>query len=83
MTSDENRSPLSRDGMDERIILIQNLEAGARVRLANGATAEVVANPRDGVWVLLRYLSFAADPSRVGTEELVFAREVREELPSA
>lgn len=47
------------------------LEPGTKVLLAGGATAEVVANPRDGMWVLVRYLSSPTDPAQVGQEDLV------------
>lgn len=52
------------------------LVPGTRVRLVNEATAEIVDNPRDGVWLLLRYLSVPDDPAQVGTEEMVFAEDV-------
>lgn len=53
-----------------------DLAPGTRVRLSNDATAEVVSNPRDGMWLQLRYLTVPDDPARAGTEELVFAEDV-------
>lgn len=58
------------------MINVLELEPGTRVRLVDGATAEVVSNPRDGVWIELRYLEVPADPARQGTAELVFAENV-------
>ena len=55
-----------------------HLAPGTRVRLIGDATAEVVSNPQDGIWILLRYLSAPQDPARVGTEEMVFAEDVLE-----
>jgi hypothetical protein len=52
------------------------LEPGARVRLSGDALGEVVRNPRDGAWLLVRYLTSPADPSLEGSEELVFADDV-------
>jgi hypothetical protein len=52
------------------------IEPGQRVRLSGGATAEVVDNPRDGAWLLLRYLEVPDEPELVGEEELVFWAEV-------
>ena len=57
---------------------IIELEPGAKVRLQDGAIAEVVANPKDGVWIELRYLNVPYDPAREGTEELVFAESLIE-----
>jgi hypothetical protein len=62
------------------IINVLSLAPGARVRLVGDATAEVIANPQDGVWLLLRYLTSPSNPAQVGTEELVFAEDVLEVL---
>ncbi len=59
-----------------RVINIMLLEPGRKIMLANGVTAEVVSNPRDGVWIFARYVSSAGDVSLVGTEEMVFAQDV-------
>lgn len=58
------------------MINVLELEPGVQIRLADGATAEVVSNPRDGVWILVRYLNTPGDAARVGTEELVFAEHI-------
>jgi len=58
-------------------INIRDLAVGTRVRLENGAEAEIVANPNDGVWLFARYLS-AGDPALVGQEEMIFAQDVAE-----
>lgn len=52
------------------------LEPDTKIQLVNGATAQVVSNPRDGVWVFARYLSSPEDPSLVGTEDMVFAQDI-------
>jgi len=59
-------------------INIRLLEAGTRVGLVDGATAEIVSNPLDGVWVFARYLSSPDDPARVGSEEMIFAQDITE-----
>jgi hypothetical protein len=59
-------------------INIRDLAVGTRVVLGSGAEAEIVANPRDGVWLFARYLSSADDPALVGTEEMIFAQDVIE-----
>jgi hypothetical protein len=58
-------------------INIRDLAVGTRVRLENGAEAEIVGNPNDGVWLFARYLS-AGDAALVGQEEMIFAQDVAE-----
>jgi hypothetical protein len=48
------------------------------VGLVDGATAEIVSNPLDGVWLFARYLTSPDDPARVGNEEMIFAQDVAE-----
>ncbi|MFZ5932286.1 MAG: hypothetical protein ACOY15_13870 [Pseudomonadota bacterium] len=52
------------------------IEEGAKVKLRDGEIAEVVDNPRDGMWILLRFLETPDDPARAGSEELVFWADV-------
>ena len=59
-------------------INIRTLEPGTRIALVDGATAEIVSNPADGVWVFARYLSSPDDPARVGSEEMIFAQDILE-----
>jgi hypothetical protein len=58
------------------VINVLTLAPGTRVRLVGDAIAEVVANPQDGVWLLLRYVAAPGNPEQVGTEEMVFAEDV-------
>jgi hypothetical protein len=60
------------------IVNLRLLTPGTTIALANGATAEVVVNPTDGVWVFARYLSCPGDASLVGQEEMIFAQDVVE-----
>ena len=57
---------------------VRELAVGTRVMLVTGAEAEIVSNPRDGVWLFARYLSSADDPGLVGQEEMIFAQDVVE-----
>jgi len=59
-------------------INIRVLPEGTRITLADGATAEVVSNPNDGVWLFARYLSSPRDAALVGQEEMIFAQDVVE-----
>jgi hypothetical protein len=59
-------------------INIRDLAVGTKVVLTGGAEAEIVDNPKDGVWLFARYLSSPDDPALVGAEEMVFAQDVVE-----
>ena len=59
-------------------INVRDLAVGTRVMLATGAEVEIVANPKDGVWLFARYLSSVDDPTVVGTEDMIFAQDVVE-----
>lgn len=59
-------------------INIRDLAVGTKVVLTGGAEAEIVDNPKDGVWLFARYLSSPSDPALVGAEEMVFAQDVVE-----
>ena len=59
-------------------INVRTLAPGTSVVLADGAVAEIVSNPGDGVWVFARYVSSPADPAQVGQEDMIFAQDVVE-----
>ena len=59
-------------------INIRTLVAGTQVALENGATAEIVSNPKDGVWLFARDLTAPHDPALVGQEDMIFAQDVVE-----
>ena len=54
------------------------LAPGMKIALIDGAVAEVVSNPMDGVWVFARILSSPDDPARIGTEDMIFAQDIAE-----
>ena len=58
------------------LINIRALAPGTRITLADGAEAEIVANPADGVWLFARYTASPGDPALVGQEEMIFAADV-------
>ena len=58
------------------LVNTRELTPGTQIALVAGAIAEVVSNPLDGVWVFARYLSSPADPSVVGSEEMIFAQDI-------
>ena len=57
-------------------INVRDLAPGTAVVLADGAEAEIVSNPGDGMWLVARYLSSPRDPALVGREEMIFAPDV-------
>lgn len=60
------------------IVNLFDVEPGQTVKLYGDATAEVVSNPKDGVWLFVRYLTSPDDPEQVGVEDMVFAQDVLE-----
>ena len=57
-------------------INIRALAPGTQITLSDGAVAEIVANPADGVWLFARYLQSPLDPALIGQEEMIFAQDV-------
>jgi hypothetical protein len=58
-----------------------SVEAGARIQLIGGEIAEVVENPRDGIWLYCRFVS-SPDKGPGGEERAVFAQDIIAVLPS-
>jgi len=61
-------------------VMLQSLRVGAKLALRGNATAVVTGNPEDGSWIFVRFLTHPSDPSKEGSEELVFADDVLQEL---
>ena len=74
--------PLYQQRIPQTLINVLTLEPGTRLRLVGDAVAEVMANPQDGVWLLLRYIAAPHNPSQLGSEEMVFAEDILEVLES-
>ena len=55
---------------------IRALAPGTRIALADGAVAEIVSNPADGVWLFARYIACPRDASLIGQEDMIFAQDV-------
>jgi hypothetical protein len=62
------------------MVIVIDIEVGARLSLAGGVTAEVIENMGDGEWLQVRLLTVPAGPSEVGDEELCHATDVIEVL---
>ena len=62
------------------IVNLITIAEGATIATIQGATAEVVNNPKDGVWVFVKYLTSPDDPSLIGAEDMVFAADIAEVL---
>ena len=62
------------------VINLITIEEGATISTLSGATAEVVTNPKDGVWVFAKYLTSPDDPDLVGMEDMIFAQDIAEVL---
>jgi hypothetical protein len=59
-------------------INIRFLAPGTQIKLADGAVAEIVSNPADGVWLFARFIECPRDPALIGQEEMIFAQDVLE-----
>ncbi len=57
-------------------INVRDLAPGTAVVLVDGAEAEIVSNPGDGMWLFARYLRSPREPALVGREEMIFAPDV-------
>ena len=62
------------------VINLITIKEGATISTISGATAEVVNNPKDGVWVFAKYLTSPEDPALIGTEDMIFASDIAEVL---
>jgi hypothetical protein len=62
------------------VIAIQDLAPGTRLKLKGEIVAEVVENPKDGMWLLVRRVPAPRQEEREGKEELCHADEVLEVL---
>jgi len=47
-------------------INVRTLAPGTRIVTTDGAVAEIVSNPADGVWLFARYIESPGDPALVG-----------------
>jgi hypothetical protein len=74
----DEKKTTERRAFSNLVINLVMLEPGDKVRLKNQAVAEVVANPKDGTWIFLRYVESPDDLSLIGSEEMVFADDILE-----
>jgi hypothetical protein len=49
-------------GGGDDLVPIQELEPGMKVKLRGDIIAEVTENPRDGMWIVVKYLETPAGP---------------------
>jgi hypothetical protein len=55
----------------------RDLPEGLKVTLINGATGEIVGNPRDGAVLIVKILASPENPSEVGEEQAIFYPDVK------
>lgn len=58
------------------MINVIELKPGDKIQLGGNVIAEVIANPRDGIWIEARYVKVPDNPSQEGIEEMVFAEDI-------
>ena len=66
----------TRFGGGDELVSIQDLDPGTRIRLRGGILAEVTENPRDGMWIVVRYLETAEGPVAGERSEMAAADDV-------
>ena len=73
----QEKERLGEAGWRRRAITVHlnDLKPGMKVELADGV-GEVVDNPLDGAWIVIKYLKNDEDPSKVGEVEPIFAEYV-------
>ncbi len=58
---------------------VRDLEPGDRFRATSGGVVEVVMNPKDGLWVLVRYIEPPEDePDKADMEDMLYVDGVGE-----
>jgi hypothetical protein len=62
------------------MISIQDLEVGQKLKLTGSIIAEVRENPRDGCWIIVRYLEVPGPDVPSNEDEMVSADDVVEVL---
>ena len=78
MVQEDRSEEVSNTGESGGTVALQDVPEGAKVRLRNGAIAEVTANPRDGGWIFIRFIEHPEDPSKVGEDDMAFCTDVLE-----
>lgn len=58
--------------------VFRDLEEGLKVRIDTGAVGEIIGNPHDGGFLLVKIVENEKDPSSIGNEEYVYFQEVKE-----
>ncbi len=61
----------------EGSVVFRTLTEGLKVALVDGAVAEIVGNPGDGAYLIVRIVEAEAHPSRVDGVEYVFFNDVK------
>jgi hypothetical protein len=56
--------------------IFRELPQGIRLNMSDGSVTEVVGNPGDGAWLLVKYVEDTENPERVGEEEHIFYADV-------
>jgi hypothetical protein len=54
----------------------RTLTEGLKLKLLNGEHGEIIGNPGDGAWLMIRITESPDDPNRVGDEEMVYFQDV-------
>jgi hypothetical protein len=58
--------------------IFRDLPVGGKIKMSGGAIGEIVGNPGDGAWLIVRFTEHPAEPTRVGEEAMIFFMDVEE-----
>jgi hypothetical protein len=62
------------------MVNVMDLKPGDQVALRGDIVVEVIANPRDGIWIQARYIKVPDDPAQEGTEDMIFAEDIVDQV---
>ena len=63
-------------GGGDELVPVRELEPGTTIRLRGEVIAEVIENPRDGMWIVVRYLETPDGPVAEERIEMASADDV-------
>ena len=59
---------------------LRDLVQGDQIRLEGDIIAEVVNNPKDGLWIRAKFIRVPGEPAQEGTEGQVFLTQVEDKI---
>ena len=71
-------------GLRNAQVHLRDLNPGDTIKVIQGGTVEVVMNPRDGLWLVVRYVEAPPEgPESVGEDQMLYFEDVGELVSTA